>query len=152
MPGRFGLTYTDKDGSEKQVVIQHRAPLGSDERFIGFLLEHFGGNMPVWLSPLQVVVVPIGEKHVEYAEGVTKVLKEEGLRAEIDAKNEPMSARIRNAQLMKVPYMLIVGDKEVESDTSSVRLRTGENLGAVPNSEILSKIKEKYLTRDLSLW
>lgn len=152
MPQRFGLTYTDKDGLEKQVVVQHRAPLGSDERFIGFLLEHFGGNMPVWLSPVQVVVIPIGEKHIKYAEGISKILYEEGLRSQVDSRNEPMNARIRDAQLSKTPYMLIVGDKEVETDTASVRLRTGENLGAVKNSEIVSKIKEKYLTKSLSLW
>ncbi|KKS26679.1 MAG: Threonine-tRNA ligase [candidate division WWE3 bacterium GW2011_GWC1_42_102] len=152
MPGRFGLTFTDKDGKEKPVVVQHRAPLGSDERFIGFLLEQFAGNMPVWLSPVQVVIVPIGEKHNEYAVSLEKILKEEGLRVQTDTRSQPMNARIRDAQMMKVPYMLIVGDKEIESETASVRLRTGENLGPIKTGEIISKIKEIYLTRDLSLW
>jgi len=152
MPERFGLTYTDRDGREKPVVIQHRAPLGSDERFIGFLLEHFAGNMPVWLSPTQIVIIPIGEKHVKYCASLEKVMKEEGLRARVDDRNEPMNARIRDAQLMKVPYMLIVGDKEIAAETASVRLRTGENLGPIKTGEIIDKIKEMYLTRSLSLW
>jgi len=152
MPGRFGLTFTDKDGKEKPVVVQHRAPLGSDERFIGFLLEQFAGNMPVWLSPVQVVIVPIGEKHNEYATSLEQIIKEEGLRVQTDTRSQPMNARIRDAQMMKVPYMLIVGDKEIESETASVRLRTGENLGPVKTAEIISRIKQIYLTRDLSLW
>ncbi len=152
MPERFGLTYTDKDGKEKPVVVQHRAPLGSDERFIGFLLEHFAGNMPVWLSPVQIAIIPIGEKHTEYCASLEKVMKEEGLRAQVDDRNEPMNARIRDAQLMKVPYMLIVGDREVDAETASVRLRTGENLGQIKTGKIIGKIKEIYLTRSLSLW
>ncbi len=152
MPIKFGLTFTDKDGKEKPVVVQHRAPLGSDERFIGFLLEHFAGNMPVWLSPKQVVIIPIGEKHADYCMSLEKVMREEGLRAQVDDRNEPMNARIRDAQLMKVPYMLVVGDKEIGEETASVRLRTGENLGPIKTSEIIGKIKEIYLTRSLSLW
>ncbi|KKS76576.1 MAG: Threonine-tRNA ligase, partial [candidate division WWE3 bacterium GW2011_GWA2_42_9] len=108
--------------------------------------------MPVWLSPVQVVIVPIGEKHNEYAVSLEKILKEEGLRVQTDTRSQPMNARIRDAQMMKVPYMLIVGDKEIESETASVRLRTGENLGPIKTGEIISKIKEIYLTRDLSLW
>lgn len=152
MPIKFGLTFTDRDGREKPVVVQHRAPLGSDERFIGFLLENFAGNMPVWLSPVQIVLIPIGEKHAEYCASLEKVMKEEGLRAQVDGRNEPMNARIRDAQLMKVPYMLIVGDKEIGEETASVRLRTGENLGPIKTGEIIGKIKEIYLTRSLSLW
>lgn len=152
MPIKFGLTFTDRDGREKPVVVQHRAPLGSDERFIGFLLENFAGNMPVWLSPVQIVLIPIGEKHAEYCASLEKVMKEEGLRAQVDGRNEPMNARIRDAQLMKVPYMLIVGDREIGEETASVRLRTGENLGPIKTGEIIGKIKEIYLTRSLSLW
>lgn len=152
MPEKFGLNYVDRDGTEKQVVVQHRAPLGSDERFVGFLLEHFAGVLPVWLSPLQIKIIPIGEKHLEYAKQLEYKLKENGLRVEVDDRDEPMNARIRDAQLMKTPYMLIVGDKEIEAKTASVRLRTEENLGQKPVSEIVDKIKEIYLTKSLTLW
>ena len=152
MPKKFNLTYVDQDGQEKFVVVQHRAPLGSSERFVGFLTEHFAGNFPVWLSPLQVKIIPIGEKHIEQAQKLEKELKNIGIRVETDARSETMQSKIRDSQMFKVPYMIILGDKEAQNDTVSVRLRTGENVGAVGTSEFLTKIKEIYLTKSLKLW
>ena len=127
MGERFGLKYTDKDGKEKTPVIIHRAPLGSHERFIGFLIEHFGGAFPTWLSPVQIKVLPISEKHLDYANKIFCELKEEGIRVELDERAETLGNKIRNAQNEKVPYMLIVGDKEIEANEVSVRNRAGES-------------------------
>ncbi|MFZ2663793.1 MAG: threonine--tRNA ligase [Patescibacteria group bacterium] len=152
MPERFGLTYIDKDGKEKPVIVQHRAPLGSSERFIGFLMEHFSGNFPVWLCPTQVEIIPIGDKHVTYAQKVKEDLKAKHLRVEVDDRAETMQSKIRDAQVKRIPYMLIVGDKEIEKNEVSVRLRTEENLGSKPLNEVVSKIEEMYLTKSLNLW
>ena len=127
MGERFGLKYTDKNGTEKTPVIIHRAPLGSHERFIGFLIEHFGGAFPTWLSPLQVKILPISEKHLDYARETLKSLKGAGIRVELDERSETLGNKIRNAQNEKVPYMLVLGDKEIENDEISVRNRLGEN-------------------------
>lgn len=128
MGERFGLKYTDKDGKDKTPVIIHRAPLGSHERFIGFLIEHYGGAFPTWLSPVQVKILPISEKHLEYASDIVKELKQNEIRVELDERAETLGNKIRNAQSEKVPYMLIVGDKEVEEKAVSVRKRDGSNL------------------------
>jgi len=152
MPERFGLKYIDKDGKEKPIIVQHRAPLGSSERFVGFLMEHFAGAFPVWLSPMQVQIIPIGIKHLEYSEKIMEKMKEIGLRAYVDDRAETMQSKIRDAQVKKIPYMLIIGDREVESNEVSVRLRTGENIGSKPVEEVVEKIKEMYLTKSLNLW
>jgi threonyl-tRNA synthetase len=152
MPTRFGLDYTDKEGNKELVAVIHRAPLGSHERFIGFLIEHFGGNFPVWLAPQQATVIPIGEKHIEYAQTVVTALKKHNLRAEIDDRSETMQAKIRDAQLKKVPYMLIVGDREMAANQVSIRLRTGEDLKAHALSETIAKIEQTALTKSLNLW
>jgi threonyl-tRNA synthetase len=152
MPEKFNLTYIDKEGKEKFVIVQHRAPLGSSERFVGFLTEHFAGNFPVWLSPLQVKIIPIGEKHITYAEEIEKELKAKNIRVEVDSRNDTMQSKIRDAQMFKVPYMAIIGDREVNSGTVSLRLRTGENLGAISKEEFLAKIEEIYLTKSLKIW
>jgi threonyl-tRNA synthetase len=152
MPQRFDLKYTDKDGNEKYVVVQHRAPLGSSERFVGFLLEHFAGAFPTWLAPVQIEMIPIGEKHQEYAEQVAKTFREKGLRIDVDSRNETMQAKIRDAQGQKIPYMFIMGDREAQEGTVSVRLRSGENLGAKPVAEVLEHINSIYLTKSLKLW
>lgn len=152
MPKKFELTYINKEGKEDYVIVQHRAPLGSSERFVGFLTEQFAGNFPVWLSPLQVKVIPIGENQIEYAKKVEKALKEKNIRVEVDDRSETMQSKIREAQVKKVPYMLVVGGREEQDGTVSVRLRTNENLGAKPLSEVVDKISEMYLTKSLSLW
>lgn len=152
MPERFDLTYIDKDGQEKPVIVQHRSPLGSSERFVGFLIEHFAGAFPVWLSPVQAVVIPISDKQLDYAQKVQKTLKEKGLRVEVDDRSETMQAKIRDAQVQKVPYMLVVGGREEEKDQVSVRLRTGEDLKAKDLAEVAEKLTNIYLTKSLNLW
>jgi len=129
LPQRFGVKYVGADGVEYTVVMIHRTVLGSMERFFGCLIEHYGGAFPLWLAPLQVVVIPIADRHLEYALQVERELKASGMRAQVDARSERMNLKIRQAQLQKIPYMLVVGDKEMEAGTVSVRLRSGEDLG-----------------------
>ena len=143
MGDRFGLKYVDKDGTEKTPVIIHRAPLGSHERFIGFLIEHFGGNFPTWLTPVQVKVLPITEKHLEYARTVLAELKDKGIRAELDDRNERLQAKIRDAQLEKVSYMFIVGDREAEAKTVAVRKRDGTDLGSQNLQNFIGTLKKE---------
>jgi threonyl-tRNA synthetase len=131
MPTRFNLEYTDKDGSKKLAAVIHRAPLGSHERFVGFLIEHFGGAFPVWLAPVQATIIPIGDKHHEYAQKLAERLRQAQIRVEIASESGTMQSKIRDAQVKKVPYMLIVGDREIENDSASVRLRSGEDLKAI---------------------
>lgn len=139
---RFNLTYIDSDGKGKIIpYIIHRAPLGSDERFIGFLIEHYGGAFPVWLAPVQAVVLPITDRNVEYAKVVSGKLKVESLRAELDDRSETLQARIRDAQLQKVPYMLVVGDEEEKEGTVSLRLRTQVNLGNIALEEFIKRAR-----------
>jgi len=129
LPQRFDVTYVGVDGVAHPVVMVHRTVLGSMERFLGCLIEHYAGAFPVWLAPVQAVVIPIADRHVDYTLKVEAELKADGMRAEADVRPERMNLKIREAQLQKTPYMLIVGDKEVESATVSVRLRSGEDLG-----------------------
>ena len=140
LPERFDLEYIAEDGSQQRPVVLHRAMLGSVDRFFGVLIEHYGGAFPLWLAPVQAVVIPIADRHLPYAEGVAARLKAEGLRAEVNAKSERMNAKIRQAQLQKVPYMLIVGDREGEANAAAVRLRDGSDLGPVPLDEIAARM------------
>ena len=140
LPQRFGLTYIGDDGSEKQPYMIHRTLLGTLERFMGVLIEHYGGAFPTWLAPVQAEVIPIAERHHEYGRQVQERLAEAGLRAHADLRNERMNAKIRDAQLQKVPYMLIVGDREAASDAAAVRLRSGEDLGALPVTDVAARI------------
>ncbi len=128
LPERFDMTYIGEDGKECRPYMVHRALLGSMERFFGVLVEHYGGAFPVWLAPVQVVLIPIADRHVDYARHVAGELRKEGLQVEVDDSNERMNHKIRTAQIAKVPYMLIVGDAEVQDSTVSVRLRSGEDL------------------------
>ena len=129
LPQRFDVTYVDIDGLAHPVVMVHRTVLGSMERFFGCLIEHYGGAFPVWLAPVQAVVISISERHLDYAHQVTAKLQADGLRTQVDVRSDRMNLKIRQAQLQKIPYMLIVGDKELASDGVSVRLRSGEDLG-----------------------
>jgi threonyl-tRNA synthetase len=138
MPERFGLSYIGEDGAAHRPFMVHRALLGSMERFFGVLLEHHGGALPVWLAPVQAVLIPIADRHRDYCRDVQSRLKKAGLRVHIDAGEERMNAKIRNAQLQKIPYMLVVGDREQENGAVSVRLRTGDDLK--------SKSVEEFLT------
>ncbi|MCI0437702.1 MAG: His/Gly/Thr/Pro-type tRNA ligase C-terminal domain-containing protein, partial [Chloroflexi bacterium] len=147
MPQRFGLTYVDPSGAERNVVLIHRAPLGSHERFVAFLIEHYAGAFPVWLSPVQAVVIPIADRHQDYARRVEKELSSAGIRAQTDSRNERMNAKIREAQLQKIPYMLVVGDREAAASAAAVRLRSGEDLGAVAVEDIKARILEEVAAK-----
>ncbi|MCI0869500.1 MAG: threonine--tRNA ligase [Chloroflexi bacterium] len=149
LPERFGITYIGDDGQEHQPYMVHRALLGSLERFMGVLIEHFGGAFPTWLAPVQATVIPIADRHIEYANKVKTQLTEAGLRVEVDARNERMNAKIRQAQVQKVPYMLVVGDREAEANAVAVRLRSGEDLGAVPVGDIQARLLDEVATKAL---
>ena len=149
LPERFDLQYVDAEGKTQRPVMIHRAPFGSMERFVAVLIEHFAGAFPVWLAPVQAVVLPIAERHAEYSEGFYEKLRAAGVRVELDAANETLNKRIRQAQMRKVPYMLIAGDREIEEGQVSVRLRSGENLDPLSVDQavelIQSKVSEKAL-------
>ncbi len=132
LPQRFSLEYTAPDGSPQRPIMLHRVIFGSIERFLGILIEHFAGAFPTWLAPVQAVVLPISQRHLGYAEQVLASLKSAGIRAELDGRNEKIGYRIRQAQAQKVPYMLVLGDREQESGQVSPRARSGENLPSVP--------------------
>jgi threonyl-tRNA synthetase len=146
MPGRFKLVYTDTDGKEKTPVMIHRALIGSPDRFMGILIEHYAGAFPLWLSPVQVKVLPVSEKHVEYARHVLRSLSEAGLRAEVDDANESLGKKIRNAKTEKVPYLMVVGDKEVEAGTVTVEARGGSE-GAKKLGDVVAELKDKITSR-----
>lgn len=141
LPQRFELKYKDKDGQEKQPIMIHRAIFGSLERFAGTLIEHYSGAFPTWLAPLQVSILPIADRHLDYAERLEKTMREQLIRVKVDTSSEGIGAKIRNAQLAKTPYMLIVGDKEAESGEVAVRSRSRGDLGAVPLSGFLEGLQ-----------
>ena len=147
LPERFGLEYVTEDDRRGRPVLIHRALLGSLERFIAILLEHTGGALPVWLSPVQAVVIPIADRHADYAREVESRLRGTGLRVEVDARAQRMNLKIREAQLRKVPYMLVVGDREQETGAAAVRQRAGEDLGAMPLDDIAREIGERTAAR-----
>jgi threonyl-tRNA synthetase len=141
LPERFQLEYVAEDGTRKQPLMVHRALYGSIERFFGVLIEHYAGNFPVWLSPVQVVMVPISERHAGYAEQVAEKLKSAGVRVHVDARNEKMNAKIREHTLQKVPFLLVVGDKEAEAGEVSVRVRGKGDEGKAPVDSFVSRIR-----------
>jgi threonyl-tRNA synthetase len=139
--GRFGLSYVDAEGKQNgEVFVIHRAPLSVHERFMAFLIEHYAGAFPLWLAPVQVALLPIGEKHVEYAHAVAAQLKKAGIRVEVHAEGKSIGAKIRHATLQKIPYMAIMGDKEVSSESMSVRARDGHDLGSQTAAEFTHKL------------
>ena len=143
VPGRFNLTYTDSNDKPQTPLCIHRAPLGTHERFIGFLIEHFAGDFPLWLSPVQMAIIPVSDKFNDYAQVVYDKLRENGIRVNLDTRNEKMGAKIRNAELSKIPVMIILGEKEVESNSISVRRRFVGNQGSVDlDSFIESSVDE----------
>jgi threonyl-tRNA synthetase len=148
LPQRFGLEYVAEDGSRKQPLMVHRALYGSVERFFGVLIEHYAGAFPVWLSPVQAVMIPISERHAEYANKVAAQLKAAGVRVEVDARNEKMNAKIREHALQKVPFLLVVGDKEAEAGRVNVRTRGKEKTEDMPATEFVARISK--LIRDKS--
>ncbi|MGI6081850.1 MAG: threonine--tRNA ligase [Limnochordia bacterium] len=146
-PIRFDLTYVDADGEHRRPVMIHRAILGTLERFIGVLVEHYAGAFPVWLSPVQAVVLPISENHADYAVEVAKSLKAAGIRSELDDRNEKIGYKIRQAQLQKIPYMLVVGDKEKQDGTVAVRRRAGGEQGTVSVDGFIAQVKAEVAER-----
>ncbi len=148
-PERFDLTCINEQGEKERIVMIHCAIMGSFERFSAVMIEHFAGNLPTWLSPVQAVVIPIGETQLEYAREVYKELRAAGIRVEIDDSNESLGKKIRAAKTMKTPYLLVIGGQEVETQTATLEGRAGK-IGALPVSEIVAKLKEEISTRALS--
>ena len=149
LPERFELEYVGEDGQKHRPVMLHRVVLGSIERFIGVITEHFAGKFPLWLSPVQAVVLPISEHHHEYAQGVQDVLEEAGFRVECDLRNEKIGYKIREAQLQRTPYMIVVGDKEVAEGTISVRHRADGDLGSMDLPAFIAKLKEEVESKEI---
>ena len=146
-PARFGLVFMNKNGVEETPLCIHRAPLSTHERMIGFLLEHYAGNFPVWLSPEHVRVIPITDNQNKYAEGIVRQLREQGIRASADLSAQRMNAKIRDAQLMKVPYMLVVGENEMNAGTVSLRVRDGSRQDNIPLAEFIARAKDRIARR-----
>lgn len=140
LPQRFDVDYIGDDGLEHQVVMVHRTVLGSMERFMACLIEHYAGAFPVWLSPVQVVIIPIADRHLSYAHQVASELRECGIRVQVDDRSERMNLKIREAQLAKIPYMFVVGDKELDASKVSLRLRSGEELGLLALSQFMDRV------------
>ncbi len=141
LPERFDLTFQDSQGNRSRPYMVHRAILGSMERFLGVLIEHYAGAFPLWLSPVQAVVIPIADRHLDYAESVKTALAKEKFRVEVDGRSERMNLKIRNAQMQKVPYMLVVGDREAEAGAVAVRQRDGEDRGAMPLADFTALLQ-----------
>jgi threonyl-tRNA synthetase len=150
LPQRFGLEYTGADGHTHQPVMVHRALLGSVERFFGVLIEHYVGAFPVWLAPVQAVVLPISDKHLDYAREVANELRGASVRVTLDDRNEKLNARIRDAQLQKVPFMLVVGEREAKSRSVAVRRRDTGDAGSRPLGEFVSWIRELIDSRTMT--
>ncbi len=150
IPAKFDLNYTDEKGSDNTPLCIHRAPLGTHERFIGFLIEHFGGNFPLWLAPVQVAVLPLSDKFLDYGNRVVKVLKESGIRVKLNDRTDKIGSKIRQAELEKINVMLIVGEKEAENNSVSVRKRFEGDTGIIPledlRDQLLNEIKYRRLT------
>ncbi len=148
LPEKFGITYINSDGEEKQPFVIHRALIGSFERFFAFLIEHHGGDFPLWLAPEQVYIIPISEKHIQYANEVFAQLKEAKIRVKLDNRNKSMQSRIRDAEKMKIPYIVIVGDKEIETETVSVRARNNREEGLMKIQEFIDNLKEEIRNKE----
>jgi threonyl-tRNA synthetase len=147
-PARFGLEYTASDGSKKQPVMIHSAKFGSIERFLGVLVEHYAGAFPPWLAPVQVEGIPIAERHVDYLYDVAAQLRKHGIRVEIDDSDDRMQKKIRNAQLQKVPFMVIAGDADVEAGAVSFRYRDGRQDNGVPVAEAIERVVAAVQSRE----
>ena len=147
LPERFNLEYVDPDDERQRPVVIHRAMLGSLERFLGVVIEHFGGAFPTWLAPIQVQIIPIADRHLSYADQLKSKLEGLNIRVDVDSRSERMNSKIRQAQLYKIPYMLIVGDKEQDQNGAAVRLRSGEDLGVLETSQICERIYGEVIAR-----
>ena len=143
MPERFGLEYRNSQGSASRPVMIHRAVLGSLERFIGILIEHYGGAFPLWLSPVQISLIPVAEPHANYAHAIVRDLQQAGYRVELQTASETLGARIRKSQTEKIPYMLVMGDKEIEAKKIAIRSRVKGDLGQKTVEEFLGQLKQE---------
>ena len=149
VPAKFNLTYIDNKNEDKTPLCIHRAPLGTHERFIGFLIEHFAGNFPLWLAPVQTAIIPISDKFNDYAQSICDRLRKQKVRANIDLRNEKMGAKIRNAEISKIPIMIIIGEKEVESETLSIRRKFSGNQGTFKIDDFIKSIRDEIDKRSL---
>jgi threonyl-tRNA synthetase len=147
MPGRLGAEYVDEDGERRVPVMLHRAILGSIERFIGVLIEHYAGDLPLWLAPVQAVVMNITDAQADYVQEVSKALNQQGFRVETDLRNEKIGYKIRGRTLEKIPYLLVVGDREVENRQVAVRLRDGTDLGAMSLDDLTERLSTEVAQR-----
>jgi threonyl-tRNA synthetase len=150
LPARFGLEYVGEDGARHQPLMVHRALLGSIERFFGTLIEHYAGAFPLWLAPVQVEICPVSEKVIDYAKHVNETLKRHGIRVHLDDRNEKLPAKIRDAQLQKIPYMLVVGAKEAEAGSVSVRHRSKGDFGPKPLTDFVEAVHTEIVSRSTS--
>jgi threonyl-tRNA synthetase len=151
LPERFDVNYIGEDGERHRVAMIHRTLLGSMERFVGGLVEHYAGAFPAWLAPVQASIIPITDDQVEFAKQVEQRLKDAGIRAELSSGSGRMQAKIRQAQLQKIPYMLVIGGREAEADSVAVRLRSGDDLGAKTVQEFLDLVQPVIETKSLDL-
>jgi threonyl-tRNA synthetase len=151
VPERFNLTFVNRNGEDETPLCIHRAPLSTHERLIGFLLEHYAGNFPVWLSPEQVRIVPITDAHNDYALQLEKEMRAAGIRAKADLGSDRMNAKIRAAQLLKVPYMAVVGDQEMAAQTIALRKRDGSRVNDLAAADFVAQVSERIRTRAADL-
>jgi threonyl-tRNA synthetase len=151
MPERFNLVYTDKKGKEKKAIVIHRSSVGALERVIAFLIEHFAGAFPLWLSPIHVKIITVGEGHIEFSKKMAKEFQSEGIRVEIDHSDETVGNKIRKSSQEKMPYTLVIGDKEMNSDDLAVRVRGKKDLLNIDKQKFISKIKTDIKNRELEL-
>lgn len=147
MPGRFQLNYINEKGENEQAIVIHRSSIGAIERVIAFLIEKYGGAFPLWLAPVQVVILPISDKYMDYAKKVAKQLKNDKVRVELNDKNEPLNARVRDAEMQKVPYIVVVGDKEIEANSVAVRSRGSKGTQGESVADFASRIKADIMNR-----
>jgi threonyl-tRNA synthetase len=149
MSERFGMTYVAADNTQKRPFMVHRALLGSLERFFGVLVEHYGGAFPAWLAPVQAMAIPVAPAFIGYGEEIVRELRARGIRAEIDRGDERMNAKIRNAQNQKIPFMLILGEKEKSTKAVSIRTRSGEQKNLIPSSDFFSMMEKELRPKSL---
>ena len=147
IPKRFDLVYVDENNNDQTPLCIHRAPLGTHERFVGFLIEHFGGDFPLWLAPKQVIILPISDKYLSYADALEKKMLDNNIRVSIDSRSEKMGAKIRDAEIKKIPMMLIVGEKEENDGSVSVRRRHTGDLGSISVDKLIPEIVEEIINR-----
>jgi len=147
IPKRFGLTFTNEEGQEQTPLCIHRAPLSTHERFVGFLIEHFGGDFPLWLAPVQVAVLPVSDKVIDYARNVETTLKEAGIRVQLNDQPDKVGAKIRQAELQRINVMLVVGEKEAQNNQVALRRRFKGDLGTQLLDDVVTELKTEIETR-----